>query len=132
MRHHRPFHPPPPSPKHKASTIQEDSPFHGTNLPHYYLVASHHLPDCSIFVCLPSGPLPKTLTYRAAHSQDQSPPPSDYELAYECPPPSALKLEELSLGVLNKLSPGNLKKATDEFMKEWEKSLIEPAKDKAC
>lgn len=37
--------------------------------------------------------------------------------------------------MLNKLSPGNLKKATDDFMREWERSLGEPevsVKDKAC
>lgn len=46
-----------------------------------------------------------------------------------------MRLEELSLGVLNKLSPGNLKRATDEFLTEWERSLGEPVgtgKDKAC
>lgn len=49
----------------------------------------------------------------------------------ESPPLSAVKIEEM----LNKLSPGNLKKATSDFMKEWEKSLGEPVmpiKDKAC
>lgn len=45
-----------------------------------------------------------------------------------------MMLEELSLGVLNKLSPGNLKRATNDFMKDWERSLGEPetVKDKAC
>lgn len=40
--------------------------------------------------------------------------------------PSALKLEELSLGVLNKLTPGNIKRTASDFMKEWEKSLSPP------
>lgn len=79
--------------------------------------------------------IPSKTNQRAAHSKDQSSSPCDGELAYESPPPSAVKLEELSIGVLNKLSPGNLKRATSDFMKEWEKSLGEPAipiKDKAC
>ncbi|KAF3760311.1 hypothetical protein M406DRAFT_348565 [Cryphonectria parasitica EP155] len=49
----------------------------------------------------------------------------------ESPPLSAVKIEEM----LKQLSPGNLKRATSDFMKEWEKSLGEPAipiKDKAC
>ncbi|KAJ9142783.1 DUF4048 domain protein [Pleurostoma richardsiae] len=40
--------------------------------------------------------------------------------------PSSLKLEELSLGVLNRLSPGNIKRTASDFMKEWEKSLSPP------
>lgn len=67
--------------------------------------------------------------------KDQSPSSRDRELAFESPPHSAVKLEELSIDVLSKLSPGNLKRVTSDFMKEWEKSLGEPGapvKDKAC
>lgn len=74
--------------------------------------------------------------HHAVPSANTSPSPCDRELA-QSPSPSAssLKLEELSLGMLNKLHPGNLKRATSDFMKEWERSLGEPAiliKDKAC
>lgn len=128
MVHHPPRTKPPPS-------------LCGTSFQHYHFVLSPS-PPAPIYALIlsvrysfayPPARVPKTLAYRAAHSQDQSPPPSDCELTFESPPPpSAVRLEELSLGVLNKLSPGNLKKATDEFMKEWEKSLVEPVKDKAC
>lgn len=98
--------------------------------------------------------LSKKTNHRAPSSPYTTPsssPPRDHEPAYTSdvgssssttasdavPPSAALKLEELlPLGVLNKLSPGNLKRATDEFLTEWEKSLAgEQAvevKDKAC
>lgn len=51
---------------------------------------------------------------------------------------AALKLEELG-AIMTKLSPGNLKRATDDFLAEWERSLGAAAvtvraggKDKAC
>lgn len=38
--------------------------------------------------------------------------------------------------MLNRLHPGNLTRATSEFMRDWERSLGEPGampiKDKAC
>jgi hypothetical protein len=37
--------------------------------------------------------------------------------------PSAHKLEELLPPMLNRLAPSNLKKATSDLMKEWERSL---------
>lgn len=103
-------------------------------------------------ICLPFTTYQKT-NHRAPSSPYTTPsssPPRDHEPAYTsdvCPstasdsgsiaPSAALKLEELlPLGVLNKLSPGNLKRATDEFLTEWEKSLggdqTVEVKDKAC
>lgn len=95
---------------------------------------------CKNNICLPSlWIVAKKTNHRAASSQNISPKmlaSSDYEPSSfdGSPHLSALKLEELSLGVLNKLSPGNLKRATSDFMREWEKSLGEPEaiKDKAC
>lgn len=120
MRHHCPY-----------TTL--NTPFNHV-LPHiYFLVSSHRfLPiDIRLLTLWP----PTKTNHRAAHSKNSSSTPCNSESSYEAPPPSAVKLEELSLGVLNKLSPGNLKRATNDFMKEWEKSLGEPAmlvKDKAC
>jgi hypothetical protein len=37
--------------------------------------------------------------------------------------PSAHKLEELLPPMLNRLAPSNLKRATSDLMKEWERSL---------
>lgn len=103
-------------------------------------------------ICLPFTTYQKT-NHRAPSSPYTTPsssPPRDHEPAYtsdicsgtasdsgSIAPSAALKLEELlPLGVLNKLSPGNLKRATDEFLTEWEKSLggeqAVEVKDKAC
>ncbi len=36
------------------------------------------------------------------------------------------KLEELPQVILNRLSPGNIKRTAADFMREWEKSLSPP------
>ena len=36
------------------------------------------------------------------------------------------KLEELTNQVVNRLSPSNIRRTANDFIKEWEKSLAEP------
>lgn len=98
-----------------------------------YCILSYHASCVAVWLLTPPG---RKTNYHAVPSKNTFSSPSDRELAEpSSPSASSLKLEELSLGVLNKLHPGNLKRATSDFMKEWERSLGEPGipiKDKAC
>lgn len=44
------------------------------------------------------------------------------------PSDSPSKLDDMSWAVLNRLTPGNIKRTASDFMKEWEKSLS-PTRD---